>query len=188
MSRIPWDTRRLGSETVHLRRQDRLRAAVHGIHQGRPSWPRVATRNNQAVTVRLKGRRRAVRAVLDDVRTWAAERDDVQAVVLVGSYARHAERMGSDVDLMVLTDEPDRVADSEWFEILRPGARLIRAMNWGPVRERRMRLRSGLQVELGIAPISWAAVPLDAGTQRVLSDGHRVNYDAGVLATAVAAL
>ena len=82
--------------------------------------------------MRLKGRQRAVRAVIDDVRAWAAERDDVQAVVLVGSYARRAERMGSDVDLMVLTDDPDRLADSGWFDVLRPGARLIRAMRWGP--------------------------------------------------------
>lgn len=138
--------------------------------------------------MRLKGRQRAVRAVIADVRAWATERDDVQAVVLVGSYARHAERMASDVDLMVLTDEPDRLANSGWFEILRPGARLVRAINWGPVRERRMRLRSGLQVELGIAPISWAAVPLDAGTRRVLSGGHRVIYDTGVFATAVSTL
>lgn len=136
--------------------------------------------------MRLKGRQRAVRAVIDDVRTWATERNDVQAVVLVGSYARQTERMGSDVDLLVLADEPDRLADSGWFEMLRPGARLVRAMNWGPVRERRMRLRSGLQVELGIAPISWAAVPLDEGTRRVLSDGHRLIYDTGVLASAVA--
>ena len=140
------------------------------------------------MTVRLKGRQRAVRALIDDVKAWATECEGVQAVVLVGSYARHAERMASDVDLTVLTDEPDRLADSEWFETLRPGARLVRAMDWGPVRERRMRLRSGLQVELGIAPMSWASVPLDAGTRRVLSDGHRVIYDTGVLASAVATL
>ncbi|PRY65462.1 nucleotidyltransferase-like protein [Glaciihabitans tibetensis] len=140
------------------------------------------------VTVRLKGRQRAARAVIDDVRAWATERDDILAVLLVGSYARHAERMGSDIDLTILTDDPDRLADYGWFEVLCPGARLIRAVSWGPVQERRMRLRSGLHVDLGIAPISWAAVPLDAGTRRVLSDGHLTIYDTGVLASAVAAL
>jgi hypothetical protein len=126
--------------------------------------------------------------VIDDVRGWAAGDESVRAVALVGSYARSAERMGSDVDIMILTDEPDRLAGSEWFQGLRPGARLIRSMEWGPVRERRMRLRSGLHVELDFAPPSWAAVPLDAGTRRVLRDGCVIVYDTGVLEAAVAHL
>jgi hypothetical protein len=39
-------------------------------------------------------------------------------------------------------------------------------------------------VELGFAPSSWATVPLDPGTRRVLADGHRVIYDTGLLAAA----
>jgi hypothetical protein len=126
--------------------------------------------------------------VIDDIRDWAAEDERVRAVALVGSYARSAERMGSDVDIVILTDEPDGLADAGWFQVLRPGARLIRSMEWGPVRERRMRLRSGLHVELGFAPLSWAHVPLDGGTRRVLHDGCRIIYDTGVLEPAIAAL
>jgi hypothetical protein len=126
--------------------------------------------------------------VIDDVRGWAAGDESVRAVALVGSYARSAERMGSDVDIMILADEPDRLAGSGWFQGLRPGARLIRSMEWGPVRERRMRLQSGLHVELDFAPPSWATVPLDAGTRRVLRDGYVIVYDTGVLEAAVAHL
>ena len=43
-------------------------------------------------------------------------------------------------------------------------------------------------MELGIAPSSWAEVPLDAGTERVLRDGHRILYDTGVMAHASAAV
>ena len=94
--------------------------------------------------------------------------------------------MASDVDLVVLSDTPGSPEDARWFEQLRPGARLIRSEVWGPVRERRFRLASGLIVELGIAPSSWADFPLDEGTRRVLSDGHRVLYDTGLLGRASA--
>lgn len=140
------------------------------------------------MTTRLKGRRREVARVVDDVARWAERHEAVHGVALVGSYARGAERMASDVDLVILTADPDALADTPWFPTLRPGAALIRTMRWGPVRERRYRLRSGLLVELGLAPDDWAAVPLDAGTRRVLADGHRVLYDTGVLAAAVAGL
>ena len=140
------------------------------------------------MTPRLKGRRRAAQQIISDVATWAKQEDRVRAVALVGSYARGAERMASDVDLVVLSDTPGSLEDARWFEQLRPGARLIRSEVWGPVRERRFRLASGLIVELGIAPSSWADFPLDEGTRRVLSDGHRVLYDTGLLGRASAAV
>jgi hypothetical protein len=78
--------------------------------------------------------------------------------------------MASDVDLVILGDDP--------------GERLVRSQRWGPVQERRYRLRSGLLVEFGFAPVDWAAVPLEAGAQRVLEDGHRVLFDDGTLTAA----
>ncbi|MGV9560016.1 nucleotidyltransferase domain-containing protein [Streptomyces sp. NPDC003522] len=44
------------------------------------------------------------------VTAWAAGREDVVGVLLVGSWARGAGRAGSDVDLVVLTAEPGRYA------------------------------------------------------------------------------
>lgn len=140
------------------------------------------------MTSRLKGRRRVAHTVIEDIADWAIKRDEVVAVAVVGSYARKAERMASDVDIMIFTDDPDELTDVSWFLKLRPNAQLIRSMSWGPVRERRMRLPSGLHVELNFASASWAVVPLDPGTRRVLGDGHRIIYDTGVLASAVAAL
>lgn len=109
-------------------------------------------------------------------------------MIQVGSYARGAETMASDLDLVVIVDDPVAIAESAavsgWF----PRARVIARRRWGPVHEVRMRLASGLVVEWGFAPESWLDVPLDAGTARVLRDGHVVLYDAGIAAPAIAAL
>ena len=140
------------------------------------------------MTARLKGRRRAAARVMSEVQEWARTDDRVRAAALVGSYARGAERMASDVDLVILADDPDSLTNASWFVALNPGARLVRSQRWGPVRERRYRLRSGLLVELGFAPIGWAAVPLEAGTRRVLEDGYRVLFDDGTLTAAIGAV
>ena len=123
-------------------------------------------------------RRREVEELLVDVADWARSRDDVQAVALVGSYARGHDRPSSDVDLVVLAPTfAHLAADLTWFSTLRPGSRLIRSVTWGPLLERRFSTTSGLVVELGLASPTWARLPLDAGTRRVLRDGHRVVHD-----------
>ena len=98
--------------------------------------------------------------------------------------------MASDVDVMILTEDIDSYSlASGWFEQLRPGSKLVRAATWGPVCEQRYRLRSGLLAEIDLAPTAWADVPLDAGTHRVLGDGHRILHDPHtILARAAAAL
>lgn len=98
--------------------------------------------------------------------------------------------MASDVDLVLLTTCPGRhVTDIAWILEVDPQARLIRTQTWGPLVERRVRLRSGLQVELDVVPTEWASLPLDRGTAKVLRDGCRILYDPDdILSTAVAAL
>ena len=98
--------------------------------------------------------------------------------MLVGSYARGAVRMASDVDVVVLTEQLEQYDPAgRWVQALRPGARLMRTAAWGPVSEQRYRLRSGLLLEVGLTSPDWARVPLEPGTARVLGDGHRVLHD-----------
>ena len=55
---------------------------------------------------------------------------------------------------------------------------MVWARRLGTVTERRFALPSGLEVELGVAPPSWAATdPVDEGTRRVVADGVSVIYD-----------
>ncbi len=128
--------------------------------------------------------------LLHDLTAWAQHQPRIQGLALVGSYARGHERTASDVDIMILTEDLDSCSlASGWFQRLRPGSRLVRAAAFGPVREQRYRLRCGLLAEIDLAPTSWAQVPLDAGTHRVLADGHRTLHDPhALLARAAAAL
>lgn len=111
---------------------------------------------------------------------WAGGNRDIAALGLVGSWARGAERMSSDVDLVVLTASPDAyVRSAGWLgDFGNPP--VIRTQGWGVVTERRIRLESGLEVEFGFATPAWAAVdPVDPGTRRVVGDGMRPLHDPG---------
>ena len=119
-----------------------------------------------------------VRALLVRVRSWAAGRPDVRAVGLAGSWARGTARPGSDVDLVVLTDRPRAYAGVAWVAAATgEGVSDVRTRRWGPLLERRLALPSGLEAEFGFAPASWAALPVDPGTARVVADGFVVLHD-----------
>ncbi|WP_018790674.1 nucleotidyltransferase domain-containing protein [Salinispora arenicola] len=137
--------------------------------------------------VLTQARSREVRSVVDTVVEWAAERAEVRGVLVVGSWARGTARMDSDVDVVVLTGNVHYSVAGVWTGLL--GGEMVRSAEWGPLREIRVRRPSGLVVEIGVTPVSWADTdPVDAGTHRVIDDGHRVVHDpAGVLARLSAA-
>jgi predicted nucleotidyltransferase len=123
-----------------------------------------------------------VGAFLDLLPGWAQQRRDVRAVALVGSWARQAPRPESDVDVLLLTEEPSLYIEHEdWIKQL-GGVALVTTRVWGVITERRFRLPGGREVELGVGSPSWASViPVDEGTRRVLTDGLLALYDPGGL-------
>jgi rhodanese-related sulfurtransferase len=132
-------------------------------------------------------RRPEVEALLALAASWAATRPDVAALARAGSWSREAAGPDSDVDLIFLTDEPATYThDDAWIAAL--GAReIVRRESWGALEERRLRLPTGLEVEVGVGLPSWAATsPLDAGTAEVVRNGFRALYDPlGLLAALV---
>lgn len=137
------------------------------------------------MSARFRARRRAVSEIVTRAAQWANDQPDVAAILVVGSYAYGRPRMGSDVDLIILSGRVEaHLADLAFAHRVAPGGRVIRREQWGPIHERRVRLRSGLLVEFGLATPDWAGVPLDAGTSRVLSDGCQVVVDPEGIVTA----
>jgi len=135
----------------------------------------------RAVSVPVTDERRAeFGRVLARATAWARAQAAVRALGLVGSWARAGARMDSDIDLVVLTDTVDayRTAAAWVTDAAGPGSRIVRSAQWGPLTERRVALASGLEVEFGFAPTSWAcAAPLDGGTAAVVRDALHILYD-----------
>jgi aminoglycoside 6-adenylyltransferase len=123
---------------------------------------------------------RRVRAFLDEVVAWASDREDIRAVVLLGSQAR-AEAPAdehSDVDVVLFADDPDRYfADADWLR--RFGEPLLTFVEQTPVggfAERRVLFRDGLEVDFVVPPAA-AAQEIPADTGPVFARGFEVLYD-----------
>jgi predicted nucleotidyltransferase len=114
---------------------------------------------------------------LDEVTKWAEECPDIVGLALVGSHARGAGRIDSDIDLVVLCVDPSSLIDrNDWID--RFGEVLdVSTEDYGAVRSLRVFYQDGLEVEFGINTPTWVSVPLDAGTRQVISDGIRILYD-----------
>ncbi|GAA1574032.1 GNAT family N-acetyltransferase [Kribbella karoonensis] len=124
-------------------------------------------------------RAQEVGEVVSDAVRWAADQADIRGLAMVGSWARDVARMTSDLDVIVLTDVPERyLGEDDWLEVF-GAVSVVRRQEWGPyLTEVRIQRASGLEVEVGITATAWAASdPVDPGTRRVVADGVRVLHD-----------
>ncbi len=115
--------------------------------------------------------------VMRAVTEWSAERPEVLAVALAGSRARGEPHPGSDVDLVILVDDPDGfpvAALAERLGAARPPVRVAGECSSNT----RLVMSSGLEIDAGVAAPAWtAARPVDAGTARLVAGGFVVLYD-----------
>ena len=122
-----------------------------------------------------------IRDFLDAFVSWASDQPDVQAIALVGSYARGAARADSDIDLVILTDQPGIYLDNpEWAERF-GSVEKHQTEDCGKLISIRVWYQNGLEVEYGIAVPDWVATPLDAGTQEVILGGMIVLFERRIL-------
>lgn len=141
------------------------------------------------MSARFRARRQLVNQVIVRATNWAVTQPDVRACLVVGSYAYGRPRMGSDVDLVILSEAPQSHLDDLGFiTTITPRGRLVRKAQWGPMHERRVRLPDGLLVEFGIATPEWAALPVDPGTAKVITDGCKILTDNGLITDALISL
>ena len=119
----------------------------------------------------------SVNRFLDEFTAWAAAQPDIQAAALVGSYARNAATETSDIDLVIIASQPETyLQDVAWTRRFGQ-VRRQQVEDYGKVTSIRVWYADGREVEYGITNESWAALPLDEGTHRVISDGMRVLFE-----------
>ena len=120
----------------------------------------------------------ALDEVLRAALALARSEASVHAIALVGSCVRGTPGPDSDVDLVILSTEPDDLRRrGDWFTHFGSVA-LVGQRQFGDVTERRLRRGDGVDIEIGLAPLSWAETnPVDAGTARVVREGFSIVFD-----------
>jgi predicted nucleotidyltransferase len=117
-------------------------------------------------------------AFIEAIAHWAAGREDIEAAALVGSWARGTARPDSDVDIVILTTQPEAyLGDQAWLHTFGE-VESVSLEDWGLVQARRVFYAGGLEAEIGITTRAWARTdPVDAGTGLVLRGGIRALAD-----------
>jgi predicted nucleotidyltransferase len=118
---------------------------------------------------------------IEDFMRWSTKRKDIRAVALVGSYARLAANESSDVDLVIIVEEPgEYLNNTEWTRVF--GMVITKKIEaYGKLTSLRVWYESGLEIEYGFTTREWAKVPLDEGTKQVVEGGLRVLFEKEVL-------
>lgn len=115
---------------------------------------------------------------LNQVKQWGNEQPSIKAVFLVGSYARGEAREDSDIDFVILTENPQKYTDDAAFTQSFGAVEKVEKEDWGRVTSLRVWYRESFEVEFGFSTPDWITEePLDLGTLRVISDGAKIIFD-----------
>jgi molybdopterin-guanine dinucleotide biosynthesis protein A len=116
------------------------------------------------------------------VAEWAIERDDVRAILVIGSQARDevpADRL-SDLDLVLFVDDPPSLAaDPSWaVSFGTPVLSFVEPAAVGAVLERRVLYEDGQDVDFALFPAAtWREITRSPEAVSVVSRGFRLLYD-----------
>jgi predicted nucleotidyltransferase len=112
-----------------------------------------------------------------EVTEWASSCNAILALALVGSHARNKARSDSDIDFVLICEDMSHLLDNlAWIEQFgKVKSHMLE--DWGVVTSVRVVYINGQVVEFGIAPRSWADIPIDEGTYGVVADGMMILDD-----------
>jgi predicted nucleotidyltransferase len=118
-----------------------------------------------------------VEEFLKEFSDWTFAQDDIKAVALIGSYARHTATETSDVDLVIITTRPrEYLQDQRWTRQFGTVEKQ-QIEDYGLLTSLRVWYMDGPEVEYGITDEKWSALPLDRGTRQVIKDGIRIIFE-----------
>jgi DNA polymerase/3'-5' exonuclease PolX len=108
---------------------------------------------------------------------WASSQADIQAVALVGSFARGTATEESDLDLVILAEHPEQYLN---FQVWVHNFGVVKGRqeeNYGKVTSLRVWFEENVEVEFGFTSPDWATLPIDEGTRQVASNGMRILFE-----------
>lgn len=114
------------------------------------------------------------------VKDWATNEKNILGVALVGSHARNAAKEYSDIDLMIIVNDPQLyLQDISWIsqfgKVKEDG---IKDEDWGLVKTKRVFYKNEIEAEFNFVTEEWSRVnPVDTGTKKVMTDGNIVLVD-----------
>jgi len=108
---------------------------------------------------------------------WCENNPRIDALFLVGSYARDEQRTDSDIDLVIITEDKERMLQCDWIYLFGDVVS-YQIEEYGACTSVRVFYKDSVEIEYGIVDTSWISEPLDKGTYRVLSDGFKLLYGA----------
>ena len=125
---------------------------------------------------------------------WVSRQPNLRALAIVGSWARGNARPESDLDCIVIADEPKGYrGDLGWLATIAfqdAGYRVVSSncAAYGQVWSWHVGLEPEAEVEISFAPPEWASIdPVDAGTERIVKDAFQIVIDKnGILEALVA--
>lgn len=115
--------------------------------------------------------------IIDSARKLADNDCRIDSVILVGSYARGAETVDSDIDFVIITACKDELLKDESFIKAFGEVKECRIEYYGACTSLRVWYDSGAEVEFGFVRPSWISLPLEEGTDAVLKGGWKVLND-----------
>ena len=118
-----------------------------------------------------------VQNLLKELKNWADKNNELDSLLLIGSYARNKAHQNSDIDLVLMLNNPEKYVNNldwikEFGEIEKHEIEY-----WGRVTSIRAWYKNGIEVEFGITSAEWAEIPVDSGTSRVVSYGSKILVD-----------
>lgn len=127
--------------------------------------------------------------LISTIQKWAPFQPDLIAMALVGSCARGTDTDTSDIDLVLITNDPLRYLRSDAWASDFGEIHRSQIERYSKVTSLRAFYRDGPEVEFGITTPDWITLPLDPGTRQVLKDGTVVLFErSNELTTAIRSL
>jgi predicted nucleotidyltransferase len=114
---------------------------------------------------------------IEDFMRWATKRKDIRAAALVGSYAREELEKDSDVDLVIITETPQKyISNTEWTRVFgKPITKKVE--KYGKLTSLRIWYESGLEIEYGFATREWIEKVSENDLKQITNDGLRVLFE-----------